>query len=151
MPEMRRVLCFMTSMAALVLFIDAELPASLDDLMGKMEDEEYVLCVKNYQAGASITELYTDFESLDKNTMVVSSSGGNNSSNAFLQANLNSFVVGNARLVWQSINLIPELSGRHSMISRNEENLTGIFSIERFILLAFNSTSGGYSGWLPCS
>jgi hypothetical protein len=147
MSEMRKALCFM---AVMVLFVNEELPASFNDAMGKMEDE-YVLCVKNYQAGASITESYTDFESLDKNTMVVSSSGGNNSSNAFLQANINSLVVGNARLVWQSINPILELSGRHSILGGNEENLTGAFSIERFILLAFNSTLGGYSEWLPCS
>jgi len=140
----------MMAMAVVVLFVNAELPASFYDAMGKMKNED-ILCVKNYQAGASITESYTDFESLDKDTTVVSRSGGNNSSNAFLQANINSLVVGNARLVWQSINPSPELSGRHSMLSRNEENLTGAFSIERFILLAFNSTLGGHSEWLPCS
>ena len=139
MSEMWRVLCFMMAMAVVVLFVNAELPASFYDAMGKMKNED-ILCVKNYQAGASITESYTDFESLDKDTTVVSRSGGNNSSNAFLQANINSLVVGNARLVWQSVNPSPERSGSHPVLSRNEENLTGAFSIERFILLAFNST-----------
>ena len=147
---MWRVLCFMMAMAVVVLFVNAELPASFYDAMGKMKNED-ILCVKNYQAGASITESYTDFESLDKDTTVVSRSGGNNSSNAFLQANINSLVVGNARLVWQSVNPSPERSGRHPVLSRNDENLTGAFSIERFILLAFNSTLGGSSEWLPCS
>ena len=137
-------------MAVMVLLIDAELSASFYDVIGKMKNEN-TLCVKNYQAGASIMESYTDFESLDKDTTVVSRSGGNNSSNAFLQANINSLVVGNARLVWQSVNPSPERSGRHPVLSRNDENLTGAFSIERFILLAFNSTLGGSSEWLPCS
>jgi hypothetical protein len=57
-------------------------------------------------------------EELEDASSGVSRSGGNNSSNSFLQANINSLVVGNARLVWQSINPNPELSGRHAVLSR---------------------------------
>jgi hypothetical protein len=84
MFEIRKVICFI---AVMVLLIDAELSASFYDVIVKMKNED-TLCVKNYQAGASIMESYTDFESLDKDTKVVSRSGGNNSSNAFLQANI---------------------------------------------------------------
>jgi hypothetical protein len=62
MSKMWRVLCFMMAMAVVVLFVNAELLASFYDAMGKMKNED-ILCVKNYQAGASITESYTDFES----------------------------------------------------------------------------------------
>jgi hypothetical protein len=112
---------------------------------------ENVLRVKNYNAGASITESYTYFESLDKDPVIVSRSGENTLSNPFLQASINSLVVSKARLAWQSVDPYLDLKGRHIVLSRNEENLTGAFSIERFIQLASNSSLGGGSEWLPFS
>ncbi len=82
---MRKVQLFLVFMAVTVSLTAAELPPSFYDAMGTMKNEN-VLCVKNYNAGASITESYTDFESLDKDTIIVSRSGENNSSNPFLQA-----------------------------------------------------------------
>ena len=55
-----------------------------------MKNQE-VLCVKNYDAGASFIESYTDFEHLDKDTRVVSRSY--NTSN-----NGKDFISGNASL-----------------------------------------------------
>jgi hypothetical protein len=147
---MWKVKLFLVFMAVMVIMTDAELPPSFYEAMGTMRNEN-ILCVKNYNAGASITESYTDFESLDKDTSIVSRSSGNNSSNAFLQAKINSNVVGNAHIVWQSVNPSPEATGRHIVLSRNEENFTGAFSIEKFILLTFNGTLGGGQDWLPCS
>jgi hypothetical protein len=149
MFKMRKVQLFLVFMVVTVALTAAELPASFYEAMGTMKNEN-VLCVKNYNAGASITESYTDFESLDKDTVIVSRSGENNSSNPFLQASINSLVVGKAHLAWQSIDPYPDLKGRHTVISRNEENLTGAFSIERFIQLASNSSLGGGPEWLPC-
>jgi hypothetical protein len=147
---MRRVQLFLVFMVITVFLATAELPASFYQAMGTMKNEN-ILCVKNYNAGASITESYTDFESLDKDTVIVSRSGENNSSSPFLQASINSLVVGTAHLAWQSVDPYPDLKGRHVVFSRNEENLTGAFSIERFIQLASNSTYGGGLEWLPCS
>lgn len=141
---------FLVFMVITVLLTTAELPASFYETMGTTKNEN-ILCVKNYNAGASITESYTDFESLDKDTVIVSRSGENNSGNPLLQASINSLVVGTAHLAWQSVDPYPDLKGRHTVLSRNEENLTGIFSIERFIQLASNSTLGGGPEWLPCS
>lgn len=147
--EMRKVQLFLAFMVMMVLMTSAELPGSFYEAMGAMKNEN-ILCVKNYNAGASITESYTDFESLDKDTVITSRSSGNNSS-SFLQANINSLVVGNAQIVWQSVNSSPEATGRHMVLSRNEENLTGAFSIEKFILLISNGTAGGNQEWLPCN
>ena len=128
----------------------AELPSSFYKAIETMKNEN-VLCVKNYNAGASITESYTDFEYLDKDTKIVSRSGENNTS-AALTANINSVVIGNAHLDWQSVSPYPNIAGRHAVLSRNEENLTGSFSIEKFIQLLSNSTIGGTGqDWLPCS
>ena len=149
MFKMRKVQLFLVFMVVTVALTAAELPASFYEAMGTMKNEN-VLCVKNYNAGASITESYTDFESLDKDTVIVSRSGENKSNNALLQASINSLVVGKAQLDWQSVNPYPGLKGRHIVLSRNEENLTGAFSIERFIQLASNSSLGGALEWLPC-
>ena len=148
--QMRKILLFLVIMVVMIFLTAAELPSSLYKAMDTMKNED-VLCVKNYNAGASFTESYTDFQSLDKDTVVVSRSGENNSSNAVLQASINSLVVGNAYLGWQSVNPYQDIKGRHAVFSRNEENLTGAFSIEKFIQLAFNGTLGGTSEWLPCS
>jgi hypothetical protein len=147
---MGKVQLFLVFMVVTVFLTAAELPASFYQAMGTMKNEN-ILCVKNYNAGASITESYTDFESLDKNTVIVSRSGENNSSSPFLQASINSLVVGTAHIAWQSVDPYPGITGRHTVLSRNEENLTGSFSIERFIQLASNSTYGGGPEWLPCS
>jgi hypothetical protein len=149
MFKMRKVQLFLVFVVVTVALAAAELPASFYEAMGTMKNEN-VLCVKNYNAGASITESYTDFESLDKDTVIVSRSGENNSSNALLQASINSLVVGKAQLDWQSVNPYPDKKGRHAVLSRNTENLTGAFSIERFIQLASNISLGGGLEWLPC-
>lgn len=147
---MRKVQLFLVFMVSTVFLTSAELPASYYEAMTNMRNEN-TLCVKNYDAGASITESYTDFESLDKDTVIVSRSGENNSGNPFLLANINSLVVGTAHLAWQSVDPYSDLKGRHPVFSRNEENLTGAFSIERFIQLASNSSLEGGLEWLPCS
>lgn len=147
---MRRVQLFLVLMMFTVVLTAAELPASFYQAMGTMKNEN-IFCVKNYNAGASITESYTDFESLDKDTTIVSRSGENSSSSPFLQASINSLVVGTAHIAWQSVDPYPGITGRHTVFSRNEENLTGAFSIQRFIQLAFNGTLGGGLEWLPCS
>ena len=128
----------------------AEMPSSYYEAMEKMKNED-TLCVQNYNAGASLAEAYTDFEYLNKNTEVVSKSSENLTGSAVLAARINSEVIGNAQLVWQSLIPNADLTGRHAVLSRNEENLTGVFSIEKFIQLSSNNTLG-VSGleWLPC-
>ena len=44
-----------------------------------------------------------------------------------------------------------DLKGRHAEYGRSVEDLTGVFSIEKFIQLWGNSTCGQISvDWLPC-
>jgi hypothetical protein len=136
----------------------ADLPVSYYQAMSKM-DPAYTLCVKNYDAGASVTESYTDFEHLDKETEVISRSlntsdneNDYSAGNATLEVHTNANVVGKAHIAWQSREIMPDGAGRHAAYSLATEDLTGVFSIEKFIQLWSNSTIGSVSSnWLPCS
>ena len=129
----------------------AEMPSTFYQAMNNMRTED-TLCVKNYDAGASITESYTDFESLQKDTQIVSKSRRNSTDNAVLEANINSEVIGNAHIAWQSLNPALNSWGRHIVLSRSSEDVTGVFSIAKFLQLWSNSTvEGANIDWLPCS
>jgi hypothetical protein len=138
------------------------------------------LCVQNYAIGAVLTEMYTHAEHLQKTTEVKTRAydpnimAGNYSlgtcypapydvrygnyppypcCTGVLEANLNSNVIGVAHIGWISRDPTadPQLKGRHAEYGRSVEDLTGVFSIEKFIQLWGNSTCGAISvDWLPC-
>ena len=136
-------------------------------------DQKWVekLCVQNYRIGAVLTEMYTHAEHLQKTTEVKTRGYGlvmNDSPNPYaygsangcpscctgvLEANLNSNVIGVAHIGWLSRDPMADnqLKGRHAEYGRSVEDLTGVFSIEKFIQLWGNSTCGAISvDWLPC-
>jgi hypothetical protein len=130
-------------------------------------DQKWVdkLCVQNYKIGAVLTEMYTHAEHLQKTTEVKTRSYGLNINRDFedvgcpacctgvLEANLNSNVIGVAHIGWISRDPMADnqLKGRHAEYGRSVEDLTGVFSIEKFIQLWGNSTCGAISvDWLPC-
>jgi hypothetical protein len=123
-------------------------------------DQKWVekLCVQNYRIGAVLTEMYTHAEHLQKTTEVKTRGYGNANGcpaccTGVLEANLNSNVIGVAHIGWLSRDPAPEtnLKGRHAEYGRSVEDLTGVFSIEKFIQLWGNSTCGAISvDWLPC-
>ena len=124
-------------------------------------DQKWVekLCVQNYRIGAVLTEMYTHAEHLQKTTEVKTRGYGNTAMVApacctgVLEANLNSNVIGVAHIGWISRDPIADnqLKGRHAEYGRSVEDLTGVFSIEKFIQLWGNSTCGAISvDWLPC-
>jgi len=91
----------------------ADMPASFYQAMGSIGTED-TICVKNYDAGASVTESYKDFEHLDKETDVVSRSYNTSRNekdytrgNASLEVSLNSNVIGKAHIAWQSKDMMP--------------------------------------------
>ncbi|MFB3765051.1 MAG: hypothetical protein ACE14P_07355 [Methanotrichaceae archaeon] len=152
---MRLTVQFITIIAitiiAITILASAELPAAYYQAMSNMRTED-TLCVKNYDAGASITESYTDFEYLNKDTEIVSRSRRNSTDNAVLEANINSEVIGNAHIAWQSVSPAINRLGRHAVLSRSSEDITGVFSIAKFLQLWSNSTIDGASiDWLPCA
>ena len=123
------------------------------------------LCVQNYRIGAVLTEMYTHAEHLQKTTEVKTRGYGINQvgtgsqcpacCTGVLEANLNSNVIGVAHIGWLSrdpqANVPTALKGRHAEYGRSVEDLTGVFSIEKFIQLWGNSTCGAISvDWLPC-
>jgi hypothetical protein len=137
----------------------ADMPDSFYQAMSNVKTED-TLCVKNYDAGASVTESYKDFEHLEKETQIVSRSYNTSNSekdytrgNASLEVNINSNVIGKAHIAWQSKDTMPnfEIKGRHVTYSRATEDLAGVFNIEKVIQLWSNSTLGSTSlEWLPC-
>jgi hypothetical protein len=130
-------------------------------------DQKWVekLCVQNYRIGAVLTEMYTHAEHLQKTTEVKTRGYsrltivGNQADGCpacctgVLEANLNSNVIGVAHIGWISRDPTADnqLKGRHAEYGRSVEDLTGVFSIEKFIQLWGNSTCGAISvDWLPC-
>lgn len=123
-------------------------------------DQKWVekLCVQNYKIGAVLTEMYTHAEHLQKTTEVRTRLYANNDCvnaccTGVLEANLNSNVIGVAHIGWISRDpqADSQLKGRHAEYGRSVEDLTGVFSIEKFIQLWGNSTCGKISvDWLPC-
>ena len=132
-------------------------------------DQKWIdkLCVQNYRIGAVLTEMYTHAEHLQKTTEVKTRGYENNMTEAsdtgtvsscctgVLEANINSNVIGVAHIGWLSrdptANEPNSLKGRHAEYGRSVEDLTGVFSIEKFIQLWGNSTCGAISvDWLPC-
>jgi hypothetical protein len=137
-------------------------------------DQKWVekLCVQNYRIGAVLTEMYTHAEHLQKTTEVKTRVYGYCSCaqptigrwpwpegvsqpccTGVLEANLNSNVIGVAHIGWISRDPMADnqLKGRHAEYGRSVEDLTGVFSIEKFIQLWGNSTCGAISvDWLPC-
>jgi len=134
------------------------MPDSFYKAMSNMRTEN-TICVKNYDAGASFTESYRDFEHLERETEIESRSYNTSGSqsdltsgNASLEVRVRSNVQGKAHIAWQSRDILPDRMGRHATYSRASEDLTGVFNIEKFIQLWSNSTLGFMgTDWLPCS
>ena len=123
-------------------------------------DQKWIdkLCVQNYKIGAVLTEMYTHAEHLQKSTEVKTRSYNDDGTLAgapcctgVLEANLNANVIGVAHIGWISRDPNVNVKGRHNEWGRSVEDLTGVFSIEKFIQLWGNSTCGSISvDWLPC-
>ncbi|VVB71386.1 Uncharacterised protein [uncultured archaeon] len=151
-------LIILAAIFVLISLAAADMPASFYQAMNDVKTED-TLCVKNYDAGASVTESYRDFEHLDKETEVISRSYNTSHNakdysrgNASLEVHMNSNVIGKAHVAWQSKETKSGINGRHVSYSRTTDDLTGVFSIERFIQLWSNSTLGSVRvEWLPCS
>ena len=150
-----------TILIALIFIFSATansaMPDSFYKAMSNMRAEN-TICVKNYDAGASFTESYRDFEHLERETEIESRSynTSNNQSdltpgNASLEVAMRATVQGKAHIAWQSRDILPDRMGRHATYSRASEDLTGVFNIEKFIQLWSNSTLGSMrTDWLPC-
>jgi hypothetical protein len=127
-------------------------------------DQKWIekLCVQNYEIGAVVTEQYTHAEHLQKTTEVKTIGGLASAAqplngdsdcicNGTLEANFNSNVIGVAHIGWLSKDTTAASTGRHTEYGRSVEDLTGVFSIEKFIQLWDNNTCDSISvDWLPC-
>ena len=107
------------------------------------------LCVINYDAGASVTEDYTNAEHIEKSTDVVTIG---NATNNGIEMHINSNVIGVAHIGWVSKDTKQSGKGRFVEIGKSSEDLTGTFSVEKYIELLQNSTdSEAQVDMLPCA
>jgi len=162
-------LIYLMIAATVLIFGVQGMPLSFAGAMNNAGQRD-ILTVKNYDTGASLTESYTDIEHLERNTEVNTRAYGTDSSASDangadagsqgispaggaggLEASISSNVIGKAHIAWQSFD--PSSSkGRHQLLGRSVEDLTGVFSIEKFIQLWSGSRPGEISvDWLPCS
>lgn len=96
--------------------------------------------------GSALSESYTSVERLERFTEVRTSYSGAVSpqQSGILEANIRSNVIGSAHIGWLS-------ADSRGVYGRSIEDLTGVFSIEKFIQLWNNSTAGEISvDWMPC-
>ena len=115
------------------------------------------LCVQNYKIGAVMTAMYSHAEHLQRSTEVKTRGYQNscvvNCCTGVLEANINSNIIGVAHVGWMSRDPMGSdaLKGRHAEYGRSVEDMTGVFSIEKFIQLWGNSSCSAISvDWLPC-
>jgi hypothetical protein len=142
-------------LAFLIFSAQGELPLGFYSSMNN-EAQKDVLSVKNYDSGAVLTEAYTNIEKLERNTQISTKSYGTDNSatdpGGSLEASISSNVIGSAHIAWQSVDPDTTINGRHPILGRSIEDLTGVFSIEKFIQLWSGSQPGEVSvDWLPCS
>ena len=116
------------------------------------------LCVQNYKIGAVMTEMYTHAEHLVKNTEVrtrgYQDECAKDCCTGVLEANVNSNVIGVAHIGWLSRDPVADdvLNGKHAEYGRSIDDMTGVFSIEKFIQLWGSSSCSEIStDWLPCT
>jgi hypothetical protein len=145
----------MIIVVVLISSAHGELPLGFYSAMNDAGQKD-VLSVRNYDSGAVLTEAYTNIEKLERNTQVSTKSYGMDDSAAdpggSLEASINSNVIGSAHIAWQSVDPDTTIKGRHPILGRSIEDLTGVFSIEKFIQLWSGSQPGEVSvDWLPCS
>jgi len=117
-------------------------------------DQKWVdkLCVSNYDAGAVVTEQYTHAESLMKSTEIRTAGDShlNAVNNSGIEASFSSNVIGVGHIGWLSKDPKADSKGRHFEVGRSIEDVTGVFSIEKYIQLSMNETITSNIDWLPC-
>jgi len=131
-------------------------------------DQKWIekLCVQNYGIDGVVTEQYTNVEHLQKRTEVKTGKDclpideiplypwdidPCGYCDGTLEANFNSNVIGVAHIGWLSKNVSANDKGRHPEYGRSVEDLTGVFSIEKFIQLWGNGCCDDVKiDWLPC-
>lgn len=150
---MGKLICLLIAAAALIWAAGAEMPLQFTQAMNSGHGEDR-LAVMNYDSGASFSEEYSNVERLERETKVRTGAfagAPSGSSGGGLEASINSNVIGTAHIGWQSYDPAPDSRGRHQLLGRSVEDLTGVFSIEKFIQLWGNGTCGEVEvGWLPC-
>lgn len=110
------------------------------------------ICIKSYGAGGTVTEDYSNLESLKSQISADSTSqmlGCGPASS--LRASVNTYAIGQAHSAWSSASPIPNPRGRYDVTSQSSEDLTGVFSIIKTVNIGPNGTIDNFTlDWVPC-
>ena len=150
---MRKALLYLALVVFIFIFVAAaDMPLGFYMALNNQSPNRDMLTVKNYDTGATMTEDYTNTEKLESDTQVRTGSSSDPCNGSSLEASINSNVIGQAHIAWQSVDPNPDSKGHHAVYGRSIEDLTGVFSIEKFIQLWSGSSPGEVSvDWLPCT
>jgi hypothetical protein len=108
------------------------------------------LSVANYDIGAVAFEDYTNAEHIQRSTEV-RTSGNETDNDKSLMMHINSNMIGVTHTGWISKNTKDD-KGKYVEIGRSTEDLTGTFSVEKYIEMLQNSTDyEARADWLPCA
>jgi hypothetical protein len=130
----------------------AELPPGFFAATSSPQSKD-AISVQNYQSGAALTEAYWNIQQLNRNTEVrTRATSYSNVPGGALEASFSSQFIGQAHIGWRSYDPAWGEKGRYATIGKSVEDLTGVFSIEKFIQLGAGSQPGEVNlNWLPCS
>ncbi len=142
------ILLIIMSLAAIALIIPPPAAIQYDQKWNSQ------VCVKSYSEGALLINDYSSAEYLSEFTSIgANSKSGGCSLNgtAGIKAELLANVSGKLHSVSESVDAAADNKGRHTVLSRNVQDVSGIFTVDRFIQLWSNSTAGSVSlDWMPC-
>lgn len=103
------------------------------------------ICVINYDAGSALTEVYTASELIHRSTEIRTTGAAGNES---LQAGMVATFIGNGRIAWTT----GQRSDKRTLeLSRSVEELTGAFSVKKYVELSNRSGRVSRVDWIPCA
>jgi len=103
------------------------------------------ICVINYDAGSVLTEVYTASELIHRSTEIRTTGAAGNES---LQAGMDATFIGSGRIAWTTHQRNDK---RAVELSRSVEELTGAFSVKKYVDLSNRSGRPSRVDWIPCA
>lgn len=103
------------------------------------------ICVINHEAGTALTEVYTASELIHRSTEIRTTGSTGNES---LQASIDATFIGSGRIAWTT----RQRSDKRAVeLGRSVEDLTGAFSVKKYIDLSNRSGRPSRVDWMPCA
>ncbi len=103
------------------------------------------ICVINYDSGSALSEIYTDAELIHRSTEILTA---RNTSYGNIEAGIDSTFIGRGRIAWATS---VRSDKRAIELSKSVDELTGAFSVKKYIDLDKRSGRPSRVDWLPAA